>query len=728
MRVRIALGWLLLASLVHAAEIRGKVTNVIGGEPLARVLVSVLDTNYKSVTSADGTFTIKDLKPGNYVVRFEAVGYRLVALPFSIVENEQKEFEVNLAPDNFRRTESVVVTGDVFRGPDPPGVNQMILTSSELKEGSTVLADDPFRAIQSLPGVSPAGNNELYAEFSVTGAPFSTIGVYLDDVLIPSPFHSIPNELNGASLSLLTSETVQEMKLYPVAYPEKFGDETGAALDIRTRDGSNGKPSFRVAPGIADSEFLGEGGLGQAGRGSWLTSVRKSYIGWIVRNRVGPDFSDISFYDGDAKFTYDVAPGQHLSLYGLAGHTNVEVAQPGFPQALKRGATDFYLGRLGWRWSISPHLLLDNRLAFVRDPYSETFLDGTQMHSSYKEWSGGSNLVWNWDSNNLLDAGWTLRREANPSRGYYLGNGYVQHTSSLLKHHIHFSGGLRLDETPHSTLRPFSPQAAVAFVRGSTTFEVAYGRYVTISPTFIGNFPSAGCPYIAQNWTAADHTTAGIEQRFGENTRVRVQVFNRHYHDTFHQDVTPCGQGQRTAFTESFQRGYSQGAQLIIQRRSANRLSGWIGYTLVSARQSIRMSAAQALEIFSPYYSAAEDQRHSVNAFAMYHLKPTINVSGKFLFGSGFPILSGTFIVDSNGNVRPAPTVRLDPYMRVDARVDKSWASKRWKLTLYTEVLNLTNHYNRIVTSSYYTPTGQLATTTAQALPITPTAGLAIEF
>jgi hypothetical protein len=56
-----------------------------------------------------------------------------------------KEFDVNLAPDNFRRTDSVVVTGDVFHSSDPASVNEMTLTSSELKEASTVLADDPFR-------------------------------------------------------------------------------------------------------------------------------------------------------------------------------------------------------------------------------------------------------------------------------------------------------------------------------------------------------------------------------------------------------------------------------------------------------------------------------------------------------------------------------------------------------------------------------------------------------
>ena len=83
-------------------------------------------------------------------------------------------------------------------------------------------------------------------------------------------------------MSLLTGETRQEMKLLPVAYPEKYGDQIGAALYIQTREGSRTAPTFRAAPGIADSEFLGEGGLGESHRGSWLTSFRKSYMGWQV--------------------------------------------------------------------------------------------------------------------------------------------------------------------------------------------------------------------------------------------------------------------------------------------------------------------------------------------------------------------------------------------------------------------------------------------------------------
>jgi hypothetical protein len=40
------------------------------------------------------------------------------------------------------------VKGDIFQGPDSPAVLETNLTSSEIRETSTVLADDPFRAIQ----------------------------------------------------------------------------------------------------------------------------------------------------------------------------------------------------------------------------------------------------------------------------------------------------------------------------------------------------------------------------------------------------------------------------------------------------------------------------------------------------------------------------------------------------------------------------------------------------
>jgi hypothetical protein len=112
-----------------------------------------------------------------------------------------------------------------------------------------------------------------------------------------------------------------------------------------------------------------------------------------------------------------------------------------------------------------------------------------------------------------------------------------------------------------------------------------------------------------------------------------------------------------------------------------------------------------------------------VNAFASYRLSPSVHLSGKFLYGSGFPIPSGYFIAPPPQLVGWNAT-RLGDYQRLDLRAEKDWAFRRWKLALYGEMLNLTNHYN-----PRYIQAGPNNTViTEQGLPITPTAGVAFEF
>jgi hypothetical protein len=104
----------------------------------------------------------------------------------------------------------------------------------------------------------------------------------------------------------------------------------------------------------------------------WSAWFRKSYIGWLVRSRVGPNFSDISFYDADVKLSYDVAPGQNLSLYTLGGHTNATTTRPTTTDFIG-GAGDFYFSRLGWRSTINEHLVLASRAAYIRQPLVEHY-------------------------------------------------------------------------------------------------------------------------------------------------------------------------------------------------------------------------------------------------------------------------------------------------------------------------------------------------------------------
>lgn len=761
MRFRLHVFLLLVAVTAHAAEIKGKITNAVGGEALGRVEVVVLETKAAAVTSDSGEFSISNLAPGAYTLRVNAVGYRLSTIPFTLAgAADVKEFSITMVPDNFRHIDRVEVHGDVFQIADSPATNEITLTSSEIRETSTVFADDPFRAVQTLPGVSAEGNNEFFAEFSVMGAPFSDVGIYVDDVLVLSPFHEIGNFSEGASLGVLTSEVVDEMKLLPAAYPEKYGDAGGAALDVHTREGSRGSPLFRISAGIAATEILGEGGLGGR-RGSWLASARKSYINYLIHGRV-EDAADIGFEDADLKLGYDLTPRQNVNLFATDGHTNMVMSDTASFANIQyaSGASDFTFARAGWAWTVNPRLLVDAHTAYIREP-DQLFnnLNFLLTKTDHREWVGGGGVSWAWAQNEVLQAGWSERgmrdslyqvgaTNTGTLQPYSLaGTGlrqsaFVQQSASVLRGRVHILGSFRWDRFQSYLPQRFSPQISLAMrATQSTELQFAAARYAQFSNSAIGPAPGE-CEIEGELPPKAEHYSAAVEHRLNDNTRIRLEAFQRKDFYAFgavppsQQNAQPCPVLQAIA-GGTYERDYSHGLQLILQRRSANRLSGWIGYTLLKAEQRQYQIDAPYLpyQLFFNsgfYYATLEDQRHTLNIFAMYRVRPSLNLSGKFLYGSGFPIPSGTFVELGNGQfvATGINNERLGTYARMDVRTDKDWAFQKWKLTLYGEVLNLTNHYNgRFAYESGIDPTtGRALVKTLQGLPITPTAGLVFQF
>ena len=129
-----------------------------------------------------------------------------------------------LTPDNLTRREKITVTVDPF---------EASLTGVEIKNLSSVLADDPLRAVQSLPGV--ASNNDFVAQFSVCGASFQRVGIYLDGILLRSPFHTVQNEPSTGSLTIFNGDLLETMTPHSGAPPAPFSDRTAAALDVQLR-------------------------------------------------------------------------------------------------------------------------------------------------------------------------------------------------------------------------------------------------------------------------------------------------------------------------------------------------------------------------------------------------------------------------------------------------------------------------------------------------------------
>lgn len=654
----------------------------------------------------------------------------------------------------------VEVKGERFHVEGIAVPSELDLTGPELRNASTVVANDPFRAVQALPGVSATDNNDFFGQFSVLGVPFEHVGVYVDDVLVPQPFHSIPGFREGASLSVFSSETVDEMDLMPVGFPERYGDSVGAALAVRTREGSRTSPRFTVAAGMADSELIGEGPLGKSGKGSWLASARKSYLDYLVHLNSTDPFTNVGFEDGDFKLNYDVAPRQTVHLYFLQSHTGVDRHDPANTlDDFDTGKNDFSLGRVGWTYTPRADFLLDTDAAYIRQRFDTRNLSKQVLHADYYgEWAGSARTTWNWRKGQILEAGYTARRlrDSGYSVSFQDGapsvfsisdgrglrqDGYVQQVTTFGSR-LHFLSGLRWDHLQNVQAEPISEQASAAWqVMRATTLQLGFGRYaeldnIPVSPNCLppGFSIPPGFPQTVLDVInfRSNQFVAGIEQQWGENQRFRVEGFARENHEIFGARAaasTGCGPVVPIAVPLNLpDRGYTRGTQIIFQRRSAKRLSGWVGYTLNYAREHFpaALDGGPNVTISAP---DIEDQRHTVNSFAMFQLTPTISLSVKFLYGSGMPLTSLDFISVGTTVVPTPSSERLGSYQRLDCRADKTWNFRRWQMKVSGEVLNLTRHNNpRFITLSFDPTTDHSTAVVERGLPLTPTVGLSFEF
>lgn len=730
-----------------AAEISGTVKNAEGGEPLGKIQVSIADSNFRIETSKDGKFRFSGVPPGNYTIRVYGVGYRSLTQTVSLLSaDDSKEFEVYLVPDFFRRSERVEVHGDVYEASDWPSVGDFNLTSSEIQQTSTVAVNDPYRSLQSLPGVSASANNDLQAQFSVMGAPYENVGVYVDDVHVPNLLHTIPGFPDAASLSLFTGNDVNELRLLPVAYPVRYAEDAGAALEITTRTGTEGPPLFHFAAGLVDIEGLAEGGFDRAHHGTWLISARKSYTGYLDQFIDSNSFSDVGIYDANLKVTYDITPAHMLSFFATGGQTHVgnpsiPITDP--PTSFKSGSNDLAIGRFGWRWQILRNLVLDSRAAYVRSGFQQNNPSAVILSRQLdREWSGGTILSWSYLEGGVFQAGYSNRRplineESNffefspgpPIHSYgevafHSQNAFAQASQQFWKGRLTLTGGLRWAKQGSVRIEPWTGQASASFrVFSNTLLEAGWGKYTQ----FTANGGIAACSgpsiqllcFVPLPYTSTQYLLA-VERRIGSRTRFRVEGFDRQ--NNSRDDLETLNPTTRIASSVVLSKDYSRGVQFLLQRRSENRLSGWISYTLVYAREKFYGLDLPQFPMFiipgSPYGPTLADQRHTVNLFASYRLTPTIRLGVKNLFGSGFPVIPGQ-----------GPNYPLGAYERLDLRIDKSWQLSKWKLGLYGELLNATNHYNPVfegfINGTGLTTVGVLS---SQGVPITPTIGVVIDF
>jgi hypothetical protein len=729
-----------------SGEVRGSVVDARGGEALANVAVQLVGGPYRAVTDDAGRFRIAPVAPGDYTLNVSTVGYRLVKRAFRVEAGEVKEFEVVLSPDSLRQTDTVEVAAGPFETARLDSPSALVLAGNDAKNLASVLADDPLRAVQSLPGVS--SNNDFDARFSLRGADFGRIGLYLDSILLHAPYHMLQGQDAQGSATAFNGDMVEELELHQGAWPARYADRTGGILDVHTREGSRTGTSFRATASASNAGVMAEGPLGAKKRGSWLAGARKSYLQYIF-SRTFPETTFIfGFEDAQGKLSYDLTPKQNVTLYVLESFSaldrHTDVSKLGVNSLVNAGY-HYTLGNAGWRYTPTEKVLVSSHAAWMREKFGNDNRYTQPLGAGYYgEWVWTGSLTWMWNARNPLDVGASVRRlrEGGSAVQYATGataprlldrfdgtavreGGYAQQSWTAGNGRAHFSAGARWDHHSVDGVAALSPAASVSLqLAQGTRLQFGWGQYaqypeLSVLTSILGR---RGMPPMRSN-----QAIAALEQRLGPRTRLRLEVYNRADRDlpfqplyyprllngkVFAPPVNP-------PWTTSL-RGYSRGVEFFVQRSSANRATGWISYAF--GRTGMREGVDR--------FPSEQDQRHTVNAYGGYRLRPSVNLSGHAGYGSGFPMPG--FIRQAGGyywltNIRNG--LRMEPYLRIDTRVNKSWTRDKWKLTLYGEVVNLANRKNYLFDSfnGYNSRTTQVFITLDTMLPVLPSAGIVFE-
>src|SRR5581483_5938242 len=241
-----------------------------------------------------------EVPAGPITLSVSAVGYALTKRDLTVTAGSTLEVTIPVSEGTGGYTEEVRVTGELFPREAPGVATEQSLGSADLQNLKNTLADDPMRAVQTLPGV--AASDDYKSEFSVRGSDFNHIGVTLDGVPSPMLVHTVHGVTDSGSLAMINSDILEGVTLQSGSYPEKYGDRTGAEIEFRTREGSRDRFHLRASASAAAVSGIAEGPIGDSHRGSWLISARKSYLDWLVR-RVDPTITGtFGFTDTHGKF------------------------------------------------------------------------------------------------------------------------------------------------------------------------------------------------------------------------------------------------------------------------------------------------------------------------------------------------------------------------------------------------------------------------------------------
>lgn len=672
------------------ATLAGRVEDPTTGRPVRGVVVIVRtdDGEHRLETDAAGAFSVTGLRHGSARVEVEAPDYLPAGTDVALIPGSEARVSFRLErprPAVATPTEEPV---EVTVHGERPAPAVTTYTRAEVRQIPGTFGD-PFRAIEAMPGVTPAASGIPF--FFVRGAPPGNVGYFFDGIRVPYLYHV------GFGPSVIQPALVDEVSLYPGGYPARLGRFAGGVVDAgatEPRADFHGEANLR----LFDVGALVEAGFA-GGRGTALLGGRYSYTGAVL-SLVAPEIK-LDYRDYQARFSYDLTPRDRVSVLGfgsydlLAEITQSRVAGAEEIERVEFG-TEFYRADLRYEhfWD-GGKLLTGLTLGFDRSNAGflmgepRNVLDRSAALRVQAEARASDGVLIRAGADVALDA---YRVESarygdpdDPERQKFdrvfeprddVATGVWVDAVLDVGSRVQVTPGVRIDlyRSGSASAVGVEPRVAARFaVTPDLRIVHAYG-VAHQPPSFV--LPLSGLvPKLSGGLQRSLQGSAGVEVDLDDSTVATANVFCNGF----------FGTSDALSFTESGppdyearSQGVAFGAELFVKRRLTQRLGGFVSYTL---SRSVRSSGRER-------YLSAFDRTHVANAAVAYDLGRGFRPGARLVFYTGAPVSRES---DTLPPPRTTDTEREKPFYRLDVRMEKRWSLGRTAfISLVLEVMNAT--------------------------------------
>jgi hypothetical protein len=678
---------------IATGVLRGRVLARGTRQPLPGALVQVAQSG-GGTTSAEtgpgGEFSFQ-VAPGPHQIRVQCPGFAPATRDLTTTD-ETTAVILRLDPRTTGERYETVVTAEPTLEPS------VSLKKEELIHTAGSLGD-PFRVIESLPGV--AQSTWPLPFYAIRGANPGNTGFFIDGVRAPALFHF------ALGPSVIHPFFIEDMQFFPGGYPVSYGRYVSGIVAANTAT-----PATDRLHVSADLRLFDAGGIAASpfddGKGTVAIAGRYSYTGLLLS--AFSNAYSVDYWDYQVRIEHRAGPGK-LTLFAFGSGDNLVQENPdqtdwgfvGQPNAIRPGLAKlmFHRAQLRWDGSVAGgHLVaaavagLDDSTVSLTSLFSLPI--GSRMYTVAPRISESWTVTRWLDIETGVDAelqyfrptslarlGGFVLEDYEPDlfhdRRALLGGAYVgapmRAGDSLI-----VTPGLRYDGYAEQGSTRFSPspRLLVRYRIGPRDWlKATVGQFSQLPnlPVGVPGFESFGLSSygLQRSRQASIGIESALADRLGVDINLDASLFYQRLHLTdLKNTLIPDPQSQDLLQPRE---GESYGAELMIRRPMKHRLYGWLAYTL---SRSLRL--VDGIVVPSDW-----DQRHIVNLVVGYRWPRDYSTSVRFHYNSGRPYpLYSERTSDVEGYIH------LPAFPQLDLRGDKRFIFDTFVMSAYIELVNTT--------------------------------------